>query len=35
MAKPGRPKNIPSDPYAVYKKTGEWKEWADFLGKEK
>jgi hypothetical protein len=30
-----RPKNIPGDPCAVYKKTGEWKGWADFLGKEK
>jgi superfamily II DNA or RNA helicase len=28
-----RPKNIPSGPYTVYKKTGEWKGWADFLGK--
>jgi hypothetical protein len=30
-----RPNNIPSDPYAVYRRTNEWNGWADFLGKEK
>jgi hypothetical protein len=29
-----KPKNIPSDPYGVYKNKG-WKGWADFIGKER
>ncbi len=27
--------NIPSNPMVVYKRTGEWQGWSDFLGKEK
>ena len=30
-----RPELMPTNPYAVYRRTGEWKGWADFLGKEK
>ena len=29
-----RPENIPSNPYDVYRKTGEWRGWPDFLGKK-
>lgn len=27
-----RPSNIPAEPHRVYKKTGDWKSWGDFLG---
>ena len=30
-----RPDKFPSNPYEVYRRTGEWKGWPDFLGKEK
>ena len=29
-----RPELMPTNPYAVYRRTGEWKGWPDFLGKE-
>lgn len=29
-----RPIKLPTNPYALYKDSGDWKGWPDFLGKE-
>lgn len=34
-SKTNKPNNIPTNPNVYYSRTNEWKNWADFLGKEK